>query len=89
MLDFTISPQVENVHWVRMPKPKERPIGLFRTKNLDLIEEGVIKRVVIRKRHAFRRIRIVFFPSLLDHVERLHKEQEDSKRTTHPINKFS
>ena len=57
--------------WVRMPKPKERLLGLSRT--------TLLESVVLRKRHAQRGIRLVFLPSLLEYLEQLHKKQEAAR----------
>jgi hypothetical protein len=82
MLDLTTFSQEGNSSWVRMPKPKGRLMGLSRTTILELIQKGAVKSVVIRKRHALRGIRLVFLPSLLEHLDRLHEEQHDSKCIT-------
>jgi hypothetical protein len=79
MLKLDIPPQFADASWVRMPKPKERLLGLSRTTLLELVTAGAIKSVVLRKRHAQRGIRLVFLPSLLEHLEHLHKEQEAGK----------
>jgi hypothetical protein len=82
MLELTTFPQGGDASWVRMPKPKARLMGLSRTTILELIEEGAVKSVVIRKRHALRGIRLIFLPSLLEHLDRLHEEQHNPKFIT-------
>ena len=76
MYKAEIPSDLQNESWVRMPKPKERLLGLSRTTLLELIQLGKIKSVVIRKRHAQRGIRLLFLPTLLSHLEDLHLEQK-------------
>jgi hypothetical protein len=55
--------------WVRMPKPKERLKGLSRTTLLELVHAGHIKSATLRKGQSKKGIRLIFLPSLLNHLE--------------------
>lgn len=58
--------------WLRLPTPKQRLWGLSRTTWAELCDAGVVRSIVLRKRHAQRGIRLVsresadaYFKSLL------------------------
>jgi hypothetical protein len=57
--------------WGRLPKPGQRFWGLSRTTVAEMCERGEIKSCVIKKRGAVRGIRLIFLPSLREHLERL------------------
>ena len=49
--------------WMRLPKPKSRLWGLSRTTWNELLDDGKIKGVTIRKKHAERGIKLIYRPS--------------------------
>ncbi len=49
--------------WLRLPKPKERLWGLSRTTWNELCDDGKVKSVTLRKRHAQRGIKLIYRPS--------------------------
>jgi hypothetical protein len=49
--------------WKRLPKPKSRLLGLSRTTWNELLDDGKVKGVTIRKRQARRGIRLIYWPS--------------------------
>jgi len=60
--------------YVRMPKPKQRLLGLSRTTLLELSEAGLIRTVAIRKPGAIKGIRLVYLPSLYSYLQNLREE---------------
>ncbi len=49
--------------WLRLPRPKTRLWGLSRTTWIELLDNGQVKGLTLRKRHAQRGIRLIFRPS--------------------------
>ena len=74
MIKVEIPPHMRGEDWVRMPKPKQRLLGLSRTTLLELSEAGLIRTVAIRKPGAIRGIRLVYLPSLFSYLENLTGE---------------
>ncbi len=50
--------------WVRLPKPREKFMGMSRTTLFELCLQGKIRSIVIKKRYAVRGIRLIHLPSL-------------------------
>jgi hypothetical protein len=74
MIKVDIPPHMQGEDWVRMPKPKQRLLGLSRTTLLELSEAGLIRTVAIRKPGAIKGIRLVYLPSLYSYLENLAEE---------------
>jgi len=68
------TPAVQTESWTRMPKPKQRLLGLSRTTLLELSEAGLIRTVAIRKPGAIKGIRLVYLPSLYSYLQNLTEE---------------
>jgi len=49
--------------WVRFPKPGQRLGGLTRSTWYELIESGRVKGACLKKKHAQKGIRLIFWPS--------------------------
>jgi hypothetical protein len=69
-----IPSHLQTQEWARMPKPRERFMGLSRTTLLELAEAGRIRSVSIRKPGAVRGVRLLHVPSLLIFLDNLSKE---------------
>jgi hypothetical protein len=74
MIKVDIPPHMQGKDWVRMPKPKQRLLGLSRTTLHELSEAGLIRTVAIRKPGAIKGIRLVYLPSLYCYLENLTGE---------------
>jgi hypothetical protein len=64
--------------WARMPKPKQRLLGLSRTTLLELSVAGLIRTVAIKKPGATKGIRLCYVPSIYSYLDSL-AEERDSK----------
>lgn len=57
-------PPVDNSSdWLRLPKPKQRLWGMSRTTWNELLHDGKVKGITLRKGHARRGIKLIFRPS--------------------------
>jgi hypothetical protein len=53
----------DNSDWLRLPKPKSRLWGMSRTTWNELLDDGKVKGITLRKRNAQRGIKLIFRPS--------------------------
>jgi hypothetical protein len=74
MIKVDIPSHMQGEDWGRMPKPKQRLLGLSRTTLLELSEAELIRTVAIRKPGAIKGIRLVYLPSLYSYLENLAEE---------------
>jgi hypothetical protein len=71
MLNVEIPEYLKGQEWRRMPKPTQRLYGMTRTTLLELINDGHIRSVVIKKPGAVRGIRLIYMPSLMQFLDSL------------------
>jgi len=67
LITVPIAVAVANSHdssdWFRLPPPKQRLWGMSRTTWNELCDDGKVKFIVVRKKHAQRGIKLIFRPS--------------------------
>jgi hypothetical protein len=53
----------DNGDWMRLPKPQQRLWGMSRTTWNELCDDGKVKCITLRKKHAQRGIKLIYRPS--------------------------
>jgi hypothetical protein len=66
----------DNSDWLRLPKPKSRLWGLSRTTWNELLDNGKVKGITLRKKHAQRGIKLIFRPSAEAYLKSLLDSKE-------------
>ena len=74
------SPEPENLRpeWLRIPSAI-KVFGISRTKLYELISERKIKSVSLRKRGQTKGTRLLSYDSLMDYLDGLAEDSEDSE----------
>ena len=78
--------QLADAVYIRLPKPRGRcPLtGLCRSSLSQMLDDGRIKGVTIRRQGAMRGIRLILKQSLLDYLAGLTEEQQQVRQKSLP-----
>jgi hypothetical protein len=71
---------LSEAEFVRLPRPRTRcPLtGLSRTSLVDLLDQGLVKYICLRRKGARRGIRLIVKDSLLSYLRSLAEQAEGS-----------
>jgi hypothetical protein len=67
----TLEPQ----HYVRMPKPRHRFLGMTRTTLQQLGDAGLIEVIAVQRPGLSRGLKLIYLPSLYDYLDGLRAAQ--------------
>jgi len=81
--EFTTAPvtaptasSADDFNWRRLPRPKTRLAGLSRTTWNELLDDGKVKGITLRKKHAQRGIKLIYWPSAEAYLKSLLDSKE-------------
>jgi len=70
-MNFRDPNTLEDQHYIRMPKPKRRFLGMSRTTLQQLGDAGLIEVITVQRPGLSRGLKLIYLPSLFSYLDGL------------------